>query len=397
VHCEDWTDTELNKLRKAGLERALQPYPQAGGKIGIAGRAFLNFASNDYLDLAHNPQVIAASRRMLDQYGAGATASRLVVGTLACHAELEQELARFKGYPAALVFGSGYLANAGLITAVAGHGDMIFADRLAHASILDAAVLSRARLHRFRHNDPDHLAMLLQKTQRNSGRRLVVTESIFSMDGDIAPLRAIAEIAVRHGAMLMVDEAHSTGIFGPGGSGLVRELHLEKSIDLAMGTFSKALGGYGGFVACSERMRRLLINRARAFMYTTALSPAAIGAALGALTCLAQRPDLGAQLLANADFFRRRLQTAGLNTGESRSQIIPLMVGDNGRVVSLAERLRTQGILVAAIRPPTVPAGTARLRLSLSLAHSRDDLDRVAAAIVRMMQEDHVDMVRPPS
>lgn len=396
MHHEDWIDTELKKLQEAGLERILQPYAEAGGKARIEGRTFLNFASNDYLDLARDPQVIAASRGLLERYGAGATASRLVTGTLSCHVELEQALAQFKGYPEALVFGSGYLANAGIITAVVGRGDIIFADRLAHASILDAAVLSRATLHRFRHNDADHLGTLLHKTERTCGRKLVVTESVFSMDGDVAPLRAISEIASRHGVMVMVDEAHATGICGPGGSGIVRELQLEKSVDFAMGTLSKALGGYGGFVACSKRAHQLLISRARAFIYTTALPPAVIGAALGALTCLKQRPDLGARLLANADFFRGRLQSAGLDTGASRNQIIPLMVGNNGRTLSIAARLRAAGILVAAIRPPTVPAGTARLRLSLSLAHSHADLDHAATAIIRAMKEDGGDRFRAP-
>ncbi len=379
---DDWIAAELRQLREQGLERALRELPEAGGKIRIGGRQFLNFSSNDYLGLARHPAVIAAAESALRRWGAGSGSSRLVAGSLPCHADLERRLAADKGYPAALVFGSGFLANLGIVSALAGRGDWVVADRLAHASLMDAAVLSRADLHRFPHNEPDTLDALLAK--RPPGTRcLVVTESVFSMDGDLAPLREIAGIARRHGAMLLVDEAHATGVFGPAGAGRVRELGLEQDVTLSMGTLSKALGGYGGFVACSEPMRQWLVNRARSLIFSTSLPPAVIGSALGALDHLAEHPDLGRQLLDRATQFRERLRSAGLDTGNSASQIIPVIVGDNRKALALAQRLREQGVLAVAIRPPTVPAGTARLRLSVTLDHSPEDLERAADLLVQ--------------
>ncbi|MBU1908766.1 MAG: 8-amino-7-oxononanoate synthase [Verrucomicrobia bacterium] len=377
---ENWITGALEELRAAHLERRLTGYSGTGGRIQADGRTLLNFSSNDYLDLARHPRVIEAAAKALQEYGAGATASRLVTGTLPIHDELERRLAAFKGYPAALVFGSGYLTNAGVISAVAGTGDLVLADRLAHASLLDAAVLSRARLLRFRHNNPAHLDDLLSR--HPARQRLVVTESVFSMDGDLAPLPDIASVVAKHDAMLLVDEAHATGIFGPGGAGLVSEHQLSGFVNLSMGTTSKALGGYGGFVACSEAMRQWLINRARSFIYSTAPAPSAIGAALGALDVIAEQPGLGGELLQRAARFRKHLQDAGLDTLNSASQIVPLRVGENAKALSLSQRLREAGILAVAIRPPTVPAGTARIRFSISLAHAPADLEEAADRII---------------
>ncbi len=370
---EHWIEGELEELRQGHRFRRAAAPPSG----------LLNFSSNDYLALARHPAVIAAAERALHAAGAGATASRLVSGTTAWHEALETRLARLKGYPAALLFGSGYLANLGILGALVGRDDQVLADRLVHASLMDAAVLSRAELLRFRHNDAQHLDELLQK---NSGgrRRLVVTESLFSMDGDLAPLPELAAVAERHGALLLVDEAHATGVFGSGGSGLVRAHGLESAVNLSMGTVSKALGGYGGFVACSEALRALLVNRARAFIYTTAPPPAAVGAALGALELLEQNPGWGAELLRRAAVFRAALCAAGLDVMQSASQIIPIQVGANARALELAEKLRAAGLLVIAIRPPTVPEGTARLRLSVTLAHSEDDLARAVEILQRV-------------
>lgn len=386
MRTETWIDEELDSVRRADIERRLTAYPQTGGKIHVDGRPMLNLASNDYLDLARHPDVVAAAADAVRSLGAGATASRLVAGTLPIHGELEDRLARYKGYPAALVFGSGYMANSGVITCLVGRGDTVFVDRLVHASILDAAILSRARLCRFRHNDPTHLQELLQKTG-SQGRRLVITESVFSMDGDVAPLRDIATVAGAASAMLMVDEAHSTGVFGPGGSGLIRELKIEGLVNASMGTLSKALAGYGGFIACSGRLRDLMVNRARSFIFSTGLPPASAASALATLDVLDARPDMGKDLLENAACFRRRLRDAGLDTGRSASQIIPVIVGENRLAVEVSRRIRERGILAAAIRPPTVPAGTARLRLSVTLAHSRVDLDMAADAIIGAAKE----------
>ena len=377
---ETWIADELATLRNAGLERFLVPYPGTGAEIPVGGHPLLNFSSNDYLGLSRHPRVKAAAIAAIQQFGTGATASRLVAGTLTCHEGLEGQLASLKGYPAALVFGSGYAANVGMISALVGRGDHIIMDRLAHASLVDAAVLSRARVHRFRHNDSGHARELCRACPAG-GRRLIVTESVFSMDGDLAPVSGLASVATEEGAMVLVDEAHATGVFGPAGAGVIRQADAESGVNLSMGTLSKALGGLGGFVACSDEMRSWFIHKARSFIYSTALSPAMVGAALGALEVLREAPGMGSGLLARSAHFRNRLQAQGLDTGASASQIIPVMVGDNGRAIRLHRRLLEQGILAVAIRPPTVPRGTARLRLSVRLDHSLEVLDRVADQI----------------
>jgi 8-amino-7-oxononanoate synthase len=380
MHSESWIDKELEELRAHHAERKLIAYPIGGGRVRVGDRFYLNFSSNDYLDFANHPRVIQAAVEALDRYGAGAGASRLVTGTLDLHTDVEERLAAFKGYPAALLFGSGYLANLGVITALAGREDTIYADRLAHASIIDAAVLSRARLVRFHHNDVEHLAALLRES--TSGRRIIVTESVFSMDGDLAPLRQIADLAAQHDAMLLVDEAHALGILGPGGRGLISEWNLQEQVAVCIGTLSKAFGSYGGFAACSERMRDYLVNRARSLIYSTALPPPVLGAALGALTLLEGHPGLPEILRQRAALFRGLLQRANLNILRSESQIVPVVVGTNQTALTLSERLRDRGILAVAIRPPTVPEGSSRLRFSVTLAHEERELIGAANTII---------------
>ncbi len=379
---EDWIQSILDEAKSRGLERTARAYPDAGGKLTIDGREVLNFSSNDYLDLAHHPHVIDRAREALEQYGIGAGSSRLVTGTLPIHEELEARLAREKGFPSALVFGTGYMTNAGVIPVLAGRGDLVFADKLVHASMIDACRLSEAKLVRFAHNDSAALEARLKQYASAEGRKLIITESVFSMDGDIAPLKEIAALAERYNAMLMIDEAHSTGTFGPNGAGLIREYGLESSVTVSMGTLSKALAGFGGFAACSENLRSLLVHSARAFIYTTAPPPAVVGAALGALDVLDASPHLGNILQANANYFRSILHDAGLDTLQSQSQIIPIVIGDNTKAVAMSQKLRERGIIAAAIRPPTVPAGSARLRISITLAHHVDDLERAAKSII---------------
>lgn len=379
---EDWIQSILDEAKSRGLERTARTYPDAGGKLIIDGREVLNFSSNDYLDLAHHPHVIERARKALEQYGVGAGSSRLVTGTLPIHEELEARLARDKGFSSALVFGTGYMTNAGVIPVLAGRDDHIFADKLVHASMIDACRLSEAKLVRFAHNDAAALEARLEQYTGAEGRKLIITESVFSMDGDIAPLKEIAALADRYNAMLMIDEAHSTGTFGPNGAGLIREYGLESSVTVSMGTLSKALAGFGGFAACSENLRNLLVHSARAFIYTTAPPPAVVGAALGALDVLDASPNLGNILQANANYFRSILHDAGLDTLQSQSQIIPIVIGDNEKAVAISQKLREQDIIAAAIRPPTVPAGSARLRISITLAHHVDDLERAAKSII---------------
>jgi 8-amino-7-oxononanoate synthase len=380
MHAEDWIVERLRGLREDDLYRSTTTYADAGGHVNADGRKLLNLASNDYLNLAQHPDVIAAAKRHLDQWGAGATASRLVTGTLPCHQQLEERLATHKSYARAVLFGSGYMANVGVITTLVGRGDHVFADRLVHASLIEGVLASRATLHRFQHNDPDHLAALLSE-KSDQGRCLVVTESVFSMDGDLAPLAALGEIAVKNDAMLLVDDAHATGVYGPQGAGRVAEENLQGIVNITIGTFSKGLGGYGGFAVCSESMAELMINRSRSFIYTTAPAPAAVGAAMGALDVLQEHPEYGQDLLARAARFRQTLEQQGLETGAGTSHIIPLLIGDSAATLAVARELHDQGVLVVAFRPPTVPEGSARLRLAPTLAHSDEELAQAAETI----------------
>jgi 8-amino-7-oxononanoate synthase len=382
---ESWLDDKLRSLRDQHLERQDRILPATGPRIRVGDRVLVNLASNDYLGLAGDPRILEAARRALEADGAGATASRLISGTLPVHAELEARLAAFKGYPAALVFGSGYLANTGVLPVLAGRDDHLFLDRLAHASLVDGAVLSRARIHRFRHNDADHLESLLRPDRR--GRKLVVTESVFSMDGDLAPLAPMADLCDRHGAILVVDEAHATGVLGSSGRGLVPALGLQERVPVTTFTLGKALGSYGGAIACNAAMRTWIANRARPFVYSTAPPPAVMAAALAALGIVEATPELGSRLLAHADRFRADLQALGLDTLASASHIVPVRIGPSDRALAAAGRLEQAGVLAVAIRPPSVPAGTARIRFSLRADHTGDDLALARDAARQVLAE----------
>jgi 8-amino-7-oxononanoate synthase len=387
---------ELAALRRQGLLRQLRALPECGARIRLAGgRVVLNLSSNDYLGLADDPRVKAGAIAAVERLGCSARASRLMAGDLELCEQLEADLALLVGTEAALVFGSGFLANLGVLTAAAGRGDEVFADRLNHASLTDGMQLSGARWRRYRHKDAGHLASLLAKCGADGAdgaagdarRRVVVTDSIFSMDGDRAPVDEIAEVAARHGAMLVVDEAHAIGVMGAGGGGVCREAGCKVRPDFVVGTLSKSLGGYGGFVGCSAALRELLINRARSFIYSTGLPPGCIGAARAALAVLAAEPQMGGQLLAKARLLRDLLAAGGLAVGATESQILPVHVGGNAEAVRLSQLLWDRGVLATAVRPPTVPAGTARLRLSVTLAHTEDELAAAAAAIIDAARE----------
>jgi 8-amino-7-oxononanoate synthase len=368
----EWIEETLCFLQEKELYRSLCPMDGFGSKIVHESRSFLNFAGNGYLDFSSHPEVIAASVVATEQFGTGATASRSIVGTSTVHNAFEEKVAQFLGYPSALCFGSGYLTNLGCISAVVGRNDAVILDKLVHASIVDAAVTSRAQLYRFRHNDMDHLDSILKKTI--SKKKLIVTESIFSMDGDLCPLRELCDVAKRHNALVMVDEAHALGVFGPSGRGCVNELHLNGSVDLLVGTMSKALGSYGGFVACSNPLRELLINTSRSFIYSTALPVGVIAAASKSIDLLLLSPLLGKELLKKAAFLRGLLNQKGVNTLHSCSHIVPVVVGSNKKAVEVQKKLYSQGIIAIAIRPPTVPEGTARIRLSVHHAHTEEEL-----------------------
>ncbi len=388
---------ELAALRGQGLLRQLRPLPECGARIRLAGgRVVLNLSSNDYLGLADDPRVKAGAIEAVERLGCSARASRLMAGDLELCEQLEADLALLVGTEAVLVFGSGFLANLGVMSVAAGRGDEVFADRLNHASLTDGMQLSQARWRRYRHKDAGHLAGLLAKCAAEGGagplglaarRLVVVTDSIFSMDGDRAPLDEVAEIAARHGAMLVVDEAHAIGVMGAGGGGICREGGCKARPDFVVGTLSKSLGGYGGFVGCSSARRELLINRARSFIYSTGLPPGCIGAARAALAVLAAEPQMGGQLLAKARLLRDLLAAGGLAVGAMESQILPVHVGGNAEAVRLSQLLWERGVLATAVRPPTVLAGTARLRLSVTLAHTEDELAAAAGVIVGAARE----------
>jgi len=377
-------EKQISEFAARDQYRSLQALPEAGGKITVDGEEVLNFSSNDYLNLSSHPAVIAGSQRAASEYGCGSTASRLMTGNLDLHEELEKELAQLVGQPAGLLFGSGFLTNVGVITALVGRGDAIFADRLNHASLVDGARLSGATVHRYQHNDLDHLEKLLND-QTDHRRRVIVSDSLFSMDGDLADIPRLSALAKQSDCLLMVDEAHAIGIFGEGGGGLCRDLLPEGRPDVIVGTLGKALGCYGGFAACSETIRSLLINKARTFIYSTALPPPTVGSALAALEVIKQSPDLGSELLRRARLLRDLLAEEGFALGESESQIIPVMVGENERAQEFSEALKEEGLLAVAVRPPTVPEGTARLRLSVTLAHQEEDLEKAAGILGRVV------------
>lgn len=383
---ETYFNRELDLLREQGLFRELKALPEAGGKISVNGKKVLNFSSNDYLNLANHPQVKAAAIEATEQMGCSATASRLMSGHLELHEALEADLARMVGSEAVLVFGSGFLVNIGVLAAIAGRDDEIFADRLNHASLIDGMLLSGAKWHRYRHKDTDHLETLLKRSE-SRGRRIIVTDSIFSMDGDIAPLEGLAELAGRYGATLVVDEAHAIGIMGEKGGGVCRIPGNEIDADVVIGTLSKALGGYGGFVACSQTMRSFLINRARSFIFSTGLPPACLGGSRAAVSLVESTSQLGAQLLSRVQRFRELLVAEGFSLPKFESQILPIHVGGNLEALNLASELWTKNIMVTAIRPPTVPAGTTRLRVSVTLAHSNDDLQFAAQELSRTARQ----------
>jgi len=371
----------LAERSKSGTLRFLTPLSRLGhGWVRPldSEQQLLDFSSNDYLALSEHPEVISGSRKYLEMFGAGAGAARLMSGDLEINHLLEQEIAQFKGTEAALAFGSGYLANIGIIPALAGRGDLIITDRLSHASILDGCLLSGARTIRFRHNDMTHLKQILQEKRSQFNSCLVVVESIYSMDGDRCPLRELVELKKHFDFLLVVDEAHATGLYGENGAGVIEEDKVGSDVDIAMGTFGKALGSYGAYAGASRELVNFLINKARTFVYSTALPPAVVGATLAALYLIRTDPQLRLDLHEKVTYFKKQLKKNDLHDDPGPTQIIPVMVGDSGRALAAAEKLRDKHVYVKAVRPPTVPEGTARLRFSITRYHRKEDLKECA-------------------
>ncbi len=382
----DFLKQWLLDAKKTGACRQLTPVIREIGKhLGLADPVakpdLYDFSSNDYLALSQHPALLNAAQDAVKRFGTGTGSARLMSGDLEVFHRLEAATASLKGHEASLLFGSGYLANVGVIPALVGRGDVIFTDRLNHASIYDGCRLSGARIVRFRHNDIDHLQELLEQ-KRGTGKSLIVVESVYSMDGDICPLADVVALKSKSSSMLMVDEAHATGVFGENGGGVISRDGLEREVDIAMGTYGKALGSYGAYVSGSTLMKEYLVNRARSFVFTTALPPAVAAASLAAVDLVKNDSSLRDELDANVTCFKEALKERGVPGDPGPSQIVPLLVGDNHQTVALAEECRREGVFVTAVRPPTVPVGEARLRFSVTLHHSRQELLETAGKVV---------------
>lgn len=376
---------DLRRLREEGLYRDMKRIEGSQGpRVVLDGREVLLFCSNNYLGFANHPNLKQAAVRAIETYGVGTGASRLVSGTMELHEALERRLAAFKGTERALVFNSGYAANTGVIPAIAKRGDVIFCDRLNHASIVDGCLLSRARLVRYPHKDMASLRRLLSE-HNGGGRLIIITDGVFSMDGDLAPLQELVAIKHEYGALLMVDDAHGTGVLGESGKGTAEHFDVMSGVDIHMGTLGKALGCFGAYVAASGEIIDLLVNRARSFIFSTSLPPAVIASSLAALELVdsPEGADLRRRLSKHADFMRESVRAAGFDTLESETQIIPLLIGGAEMTQEFSGALLDAGLYIQGIRPPTVPEGGSRLRCTLMATHGEDDLQRAVDTIVR--------------
>ncbi|MBO9534983.1 MAG: 8-amino-7-oxononanoate synthase [Solirubrobacteraceae bacterium] len=394
----DELSTRLDELRDLGLYRRLRLVsgPQ-GPRVVLDGTPVLLLCSNNYLGLSDHPRIREAAADAAMRWGVGAGASRLVSGSMTIHGRLEERLARFKGTEGALLFGSGYLANFGVIQALGDRSSMIFSDELNHASIVEGCRAAKAPVFVYRHNDLEHLAWgLREKTPRNAGRPLIVTDSVFSMDGDIAPLEGIADLAQRFDARTIVDEAHATGCIGPNGRGAVAAAGLEQEIDAIVGTLGKALGAYGAFVAGSNELMRYLVNAARPLIFSTAPAPPIVAGALAALELLEQSPERVERLQANARTLHGALQAEGFAMPDDPSHILPIMVGDATTTMNVTESLLERRVFAQGIRPPTVPEGTSRLRVTVSASHTPQELRKAAQAIAEVARAHGLDVGEGP-
>jgi 8-amino-7-oxononanoate synthase len=376
----------LDSLRGRGLYRRMKLVagPQ-GPRVMLDGRRVLLLCSNNYLGFADHPRVRELAAEAARRYGVGAGASRLVSGNMTLHRRLEERLAEFEQTERCVLFGSGYLANTGVIAALAREGDVVFSDALNHASIIDGCRLARAETFVYDHLDTEHLEWGLREARGRGS--LIVTDGVFSMDGDIAPLAEIAELADRHDARVMVDEAHATGVLGPAGRGSVAAAGLEGEVDVIVGTLGKALGGYGAYVCCDSEMASFLVNTARTLIFSTGPPPPSIAAALAALELLTEQPRLVERLLRNARALREALTAEGFPVPPGETQIVPLIVGESLRAVEICERALARGVFAQAIRPPTVPDGGSRLRLAAMATHTPAELAWAAQQLADAARE----------
>ena len=385
THNYDWLDTERETLEKAGLLRHLRTVMSAPtGTINLDGRDVVLLGSNNYLGLSTHPQVIAAAVEATQTFGTGASGSRLISGNSELYATLEANLAKTKNTEAALVFSSGYAANTSVIPILAGENDLILSDALNHASIIDGCRLSRATKKVYRHCDMEHLETLLSESTAFR-RRLIVTDSVFSMDGDIAPLPDIYEIATRYDAMLLVDDAHGFGVLGTDGSGTAAHFGLEGEGIIQMGTLSKAIGAVGGYIAGRRALVELLINKARGFIFTTGLPPATLAAANAALDVMRSSPELQQRLFLHAKCLKAALTDLGYTLLPSETQILPVILGSPQLTTSIADALLAKGVFAPAIRPPAVPPDTSRLRLTVMATHTEAEIQQAIAGFATVL------------
>ena len=377
-------DSELLQLKNGSLFRKMTVFDSAQtAAVTVEGKKQHLFSSNSYLDLSSEPRIKEYAGRILNEYGAGSGGSRLTTGTTRIHMELEQTIAAFKNREAALVFNTGYMANVGILSALTQKGDIIYSDQLNHASIIDGCRLSKADLVIYRHNDMDDLE---EKIKAHPGKRgIIVSDGVFSMDGDIVNLPRLTELAGRYGLLSMIDEAHATGVIGATGRGTEEYYGMEGSVDVLMGTLSKAVGGEGGFVCCSRSLIEYLINKARSFIFSTALSPVSMAADLEGLRLIMEQPERVQKLQENIRFCCAALNARGIDAA-SETAIIPIIIGDEARAMRVMKLLKERGYYISAIRYPTVAKGSARLRLALMSSHTREDLEGLADALKESME-----------
>jgi len=379
----EFIDQEIESLRASGLHRELRTIEKIdGSRITINGKEYINFCSNNYLGLANHPKVVEASQIAAKEFGTSAGASRLICGNLSIHQQLEEKLAKFKKRKAAIIFPTGYMANLGVISTLLDENDTVIIDRLDHASIIDACRLSKAKLQVYPHKD----MQALEKVLSRSGifkKRLIVTESIFSMDGDIVPLPEIIKLAKKHQAITMIDEAHATGVLGKTGRGIEEYFGVKGEVDIVMGTLSKALGSLGGFVAGSTKLIDYLKNKARSFIYTTALPPSACASAIAALEIIEAQPELVEKLRINSRLLKGKLSISSSDD----TPILPIIIGDPKKTMEISNLLFEKGFFISGIRPPTVPENESRLRITVSTIHSKEEIACLASSLQELILE----------
>ncbi len=380
-------EQELIQLEKKHLLRKLAVVGSAQGpRITVNGKSMLLMCSNNYLGLAEHPALREAACAAMERYGFGSGASRLVSGTSDLHAELERKIAQFKDTEAAILFNSGYAANTGIIPVIASAGDAVLSDSFNHASIIDGCRLSKAAVHVYRHKDADHAESLLKKSM-NARRRLIVTDGVFSMDGDIAPLPELVSLAEKYDAVIMVDDAHATGVLGGRGRGTVEHFGLEGRVHIQMGTLGKALGSFGAYAAGNQDVIDYLINTSRSYIFSTSLPPAVCAASMAALDIVQTGPDLRNRLWNNRNRFVKGLESHGIDTGVSETPIVPVLIGDSAKTLKAADRIFDLGLYATAIRPPTVAEGRARIRTTLMATHTEEDVDLAIEIFGRLKEE----------